>query len=96
MKSKVSVCTFTAAFPGTPIYIVSVIAYHSLTSAYTAHTTLKHVFKLYEDIPVTVSGHRPVLHREEEGSSRVYFYTRSLTPTYISSQLLVRTEDTST
>lgn len=44
---------------------------------------------------MTQSRHRPVLY-SEEGSSRVYFYTRSLTPTYISSQLLVRTEDTST
>lgn len=72
-----------------------VSCYHSLTPAYTAKTTLKHVFKLHEDIPVTPSRHRPVL-SSEEGSSRVYFYTRSLTPTYISSQLLVRTEDTST
>lgn len=44
---------------------------------------------------MTPSRHRRVL-CSEEGSSRVYFYTRSLTPTYISSQLLVRTEDAST
>ena len=86
---------------GTPIVcesdsLIAHIDTHAHTHTHTQlKTTLKHVFKLDGDIPVTPSRHRPVL-CSEEGSSRVYFYTRSLTPTYISSQLLVRTEDTST
>lgn len=62
-------------------------------------TTLKPASKLDGDSGVTRSRHTLVLCTEEGSSnsrSRVYFYTRSLTPPYISSQLLVRTEDMST